>query len=312
MQDKQKVTLYLPPSIHRQLRIRSAIEVESMSSIVEKAIEFYLKYPDEIEAEDESTFGKTHKVHICPECDALMVFREPTSRGISISFSLFPEQYVQLRLTANSVSSWKALFSQIIDFEQKIKAQSIAFNNELKTVYDSLNKTNVQEFLGNSGQAWYIRGILLTGFKRYEEAISSFDIVLKINPSNQKAWYKRGIAYYAVDFYEEAIKNFNKALELEPNDYLSWYSLGKSCLELEDNKKAIECFDKSLEINEDFVLARLAKMENKQKISVILRQNHMVSLKTQPNVVTEDEDFSLDFLDIPQEPDVREIEFIMV
>ena len=59
---------------------------------------------------------------------------------------------------------------------------------------------------------------------------------------------------------------FNKALELEPNDYLSWYSLGKSWLELEDNKKAIECFDKSLEINEDFVLARLAKMENKQKM----------------------------------------------
>ena len=290
MQDKQKVTLYLPPSIHRQLRIRSAIEVESMSSIVEKAIEFYLKYPEKVE-----------------EIEATEYF--------SIVLSLFPEQYVQLKLTASSVSSWKALLSQIIDFEQKLKAQNIAFNNQLKTVYDSLNKTNVQEFLGNSEQAWYIRGILLTGFKRYEEAISSFDIVLKINLNNQKAWYKRGIAYYAVDFYEEAIKNFNKALELEPNDYLSWYSLGKSWLELEDNKKAIECFDKSLEINEDFVLARLAKMENKQKISVILRQNHMVSLKTQPNVVTEDEDFSLDFLDfldIPQEPDVREIEFIMV
>ena len=41
MQDKQKVTLFLPSGIHRQLRIRSAIDVESMSAIVEKAVEFY-------------------------------------------------------------------------------------------------------------------------------------------------------------------------------------------------------------------------------------------------------------------------------
>jgi len=76
MQDKQKVTLYLPPGIHRQLRIRSAIDVESMSAIVEKAIDFYLKHPDKVEAEDAATFGRTHQVHICPECDAALVMRD--------------------------------------------------------------------------------------------------------------------------------------------------------------------------------------------------------------------------------------------
>lgn len=38
MQDKQKITLYLPPELHRQLRIRAAVEAEPMSLIVEKAL----------------------------------------------------------------------------------------------------------------------------------------------------------------------------------------------------------------------------------------------------------------------------------
>jgi hypothetical protein len=76
MQDKQKVTLYMPPGIHRQLRIRSAIDAESMSAIVERAIDFYLKHPDKVEAEEKSAYGKTHQVHICPECDAAMVIRD--------------------------------------------------------------------------------------------------------------------------------------------------------------------------------------------------------------------------------------------
>ncbi len=76
MQDKQKVTLYMPPGIHRQLRIRSAIDAESMSAIVERAIDFYLKHPDKVEAEEKSAYGRTHQVHICPECDAAMVMRD--------------------------------------------------------------------------------------------------------------------------------------------------------------------------------------------------------------------------------------------
>ncbi len=93
MQDKQKVTLYLPPGIHRQLRIRSAIDVESMSSIVEKAIEFYLKHPDKVEAEDASTFGKTHQVHICPECDAAMVMRDGQMVSLKNQPSILTEDF---------------------------------------------------------------------------------------------------------------------------------------------------------------------------------------------------------------------------
>ena len=75
MQEKQKVTLYLPPTLHRQLKVKAAIETDSMSSLVEKAIAFYLQNPEAVE-ETESNYGKTHQVHVCPECDAAMVMRD--------------------------------------------------------------------------------------------------------------------------------------------------------------------------------------------------------------------------------------------
>ena len=75
MQDKQKVTLYLPTAIHRQLKIKAALDAESMSSLVEQAVSFFLEHPEVIE-ETQETHGQTHRVHICPECDGAVVLRD--------------------------------------------------------------------------------------------------------------------------------------------------------------------------------------------------------------------------------------------
>lgn len=76
MQNKQKVTLYIPPELHRRLKIKAAIDLDSMSSLVEKAIAFYLKHPERVEEIETSAQGNTHQVHICPECETPMVMRE--------------------------------------------------------------------------------------------------------------------------------------------------------------------------------------------------------------------------------------------
>lgn len=76
MQDKQKVTLYISPGLHRQLKIRAAIDSDSMSAMVEKAVAFYMKYPEKVEEVEAASHGQTHQVHICPECEAAMVMRE--------------------------------------------------------------------------------------------------------------------------------------------------------------------------------------------------------------------------------------------
>ena len=75
MQDKQKVTLYLPPGLHRQLKIRAAVDADSMSSLVERAILFYLRHPEVVD-EVEASYGKSHQVYSCPECASSVVLQD--------------------------------------------------------------------------------------------------------------------------------------------------------------------------------------------------------------------------------------------
>jgi hypothetical protein len=75
MQDKHKVTLYLPPELHRQLKVRSAVDLEPMSAIAERALVFYLEHPDVID-EMEAAYGQVHRVYSCPSCSTSLVLHE--------------------------------------------------------------------------------------------------------------------------------------------------------------------------------------------------------------------------------------------
>ncbi|MBF2036350.1 MAG: hypothetical protein IGR92_12970 [Leptolyngbyaceae cyanobacterium T60_A2020_046] len=78
MQDQQKatkVTLYMPQELHRQLKIRSAVDGEAMSAIAERAIEFYLSHADVVE-EHSGAYGNAHRVYRCPSCSESVVVRE--------------------------------------------------------------------------------------------------------------------------------------------------------------------------------------------------------------------------------------------
>ncbi|UBF29398.1 hypothetical protein K9N68_17110 [Kovacikia minuta CCNUW1] len=75
MQDKQKVTLYLPPELHRQLKIRAALDAETMTDIAQKAIGFYLSHPDIVDQHGEN-HGQANRVYSCPDCTAPVVLRE--------------------------------------------------------------------------------------------------------------------------------------------------------------------------------------------------------------------------------------------
>ncbi len=75
MSDKQKVTLYLPPDLHRQLKIRAAVDSEPMSAIAERAIDFYLGHPEAVEQAEASAYGSTHQVYACPECTTTVLLR---------------------------------------------------------------------------------------------------------------------------------------------------------------------------------------------------------------------------------------------
>lgn len=75
MQEKQKVTLYLPPELHRQLKIQAAVNSETMTEIAQKAIVFYLSHPEAVE--QHGVFhGQTHRIYSCPDCASPVVLRD--------------------------------------------------------------------------------------------------------------------------------------------------------------------------------------------------------------------------------------------
>ncbi|MEB3829740.1 hypothetical protein [Phormidium sp. CCY1219] len=99
MQDKQKVTLYLPPELHRQLKIRAAVDSEPMSSIAERAIDFYLAHPGVVDEVEEATYGRTHQVYTCPDCSSSVVMRD----GEMVSLKNQPSVVAEEGLTVEEV-----------------------------------------------------------------------------------------------------------------------------------------------------------------------------------------------------------------
>ncbi|URR36758.1 hypothetical protein NBE99_06395 [Thermosynechococcus sp. HN-54] len=75
MEDKQKVTLYLSPDVHRQLKIAAVVEQETMSVLAERAIEFLLAHPEVLAEYAEQKHGNVHRVYHCPECASALVLR---------------------------------------------------------------------------------------------------------------------------------------------------------------------------------------------------------------------------------------------
>ena len=96
MQEKQKVTLYLPPELHRQLKIKAAVDSEPMSAIAEKALIFFLEHPELVDENDPS-FGQTHRVYTCPDCTSSVVMRDGGLVSLRDQPSVLGEQEIPLQ-----------------------------------------------------------------------------------------------------------------------------------------------------------------------------------------------------------------------
>jgi tetratricopeptide (TPR) repeat protein len=138
----------------------------------------------------------------------------------------------------------------------------------------------------DESEEWFDRGIELFELGRYEEAIASFDRVIKIQPDSYEAWCKRGIALFNIgrhedtlfsceqaieinpdfleawlfrgitlDFrgrYEDAISSYNQVIEIESNHYGAWCLLGSTLSNLGRYEEAISCYERTIQINPDF------------------------------------------------------------
>jgi hypothetical protein len=90
-EDKQKVTLYLPQDLHRQLKIRAAVDSETMTDITQRAIGFYLAHPEIVDQYEES-YGQVHRVYSCPSCSNHLVVRDGEMRALGVQTGVLIEE----------------------------------------------------------------------------------------------------------------------------------------------------------------------------------------------------------------------------
>jgi hypothetical protein len=93
MEEKQKVTLYLTSDLYRQLKIKAAVELETMSTIAARALEVYIQHPELIEEATNISLGK-HQVYNCPECDHPTVIRDGEMVAIGSQPSILEDELV--------------------------------------------------------------------------------------------------------------------------------------------------------------------------------------------------------------------------
>lgn len=69
--------------------------------------------------------------------------------------------------------------------------------------------------------------------QRHEEAVKSYNQVLKIKPDNSLEWFMLGFALHKLQQPEEAIASCNRAIQIDPKCALGWY--GKACCHAKQN-----------------------------------------------------------------------------
>ena len=112
-QKATKVTLYLPPDLHRQLKIRSAVEGEAMSAIAERAIGFYLSNSDVVD-DAMMAHGQTYRIYSCPECSQASVMRDGELVSLSQAVSVDGTEDLSVRTQSRAADSRQTNEDQLV------------------------------------------------------------------------------------------------------------------------------------------------------------------------------------------------------
>lgn len=169
------------------------------------------------------------------------------------------QEYEKAIISFNSVIQERPEFYEAW-FERGLSLEALGLYREAILNYDqALQLTPPLEAVP---VIWQERGDALQyGLGSYEDAIASYDHVLRHQPDSVAAWQHRGNAFlYGLCRYEEAISSYNRAILLDPTDPLSWRNRGNALAELKRYEEAVASYDRALSINADDEVARQARM----------------------------------------------------
>ncbi|MEK6649649.1 MAG: tetratricopeptide repeat protein [Bacteroidota bacterium] len=100
-----------------------------------------------------------------------------------------------------------------------------------------------------SWTAHYLRGLLATRRRRWEEALESFTHAVGIDPKEPRGWHKCGEALLALRRLSDSERYLRKALELNPAMTDAVVEFGYLALQRGDTEAAEELFERALQMD---------------------------------------------------------------
>jgi len=150
--------------------------------------------------------------------------------------------------------------------EESIKeAKKLASNGEYKRAIKILENLFRENPNSDLIKIELINILFLYGFYlnddwnlKYEEAVSVFKRIIRIDPRNYRALYNLGLAYHNLGKNTKALDYCDKALQIKPNHKFCYYSKGMIYESMEKYTLAMENYKKAKKIDPNFHYANQA------------------------------------------------------
>jgi len=115
---------------------------------------------------------------------------------------------------------------------------------------------------GNFYPAWYGMANVLSSLGKYELALSAYEKTTEIESIFYLAWRDRGALLASLGRFSEALKSFDRSLKIKPEDFAGWYFRGNLLtVNLQRHEEAIASYEKAIQLKSDFAEAWVGKGE---------------------------------------------------
>lgn len=174
---------------------------------------------------------------------------------VSMQETLPPEVKPQIGKLTAALDMLKAAIPQLnfTSSDYFKQANALFFESryeEAITTYERALQLNPDLY-----EAWYGKASTLMILQRYAEAVVAYQQAHRLKPESYETLTGLGSALMKAQHYEAAVNAYGQAVDLKADDPLIWYSRGNAYSELQQYDLALADYEQALALKTDFISA---------------------------------------------------------
>ena len=133
--------------------------------------------------------------------------------------------------------------------------KSIVFGSIVLLFFSSLTNAIAEEepseLINNNVKDWHAIAVTLISEGKFEESIRYYDMILDINPDDQRALLNKGSLLLELGKYDESIRNYDMILDINPKNVKALASKSIALSKLERYSEALIAIDTAVMLEPD-------------------------------------------------------------